>query len=468
MNPLQPSPAVPADRRAVVIGASIAGLLAARVLSEHYAEVVLLERDRLPDFAAPRKGTPHAVHPHGLLARGREAIESLFPGFTDALVARGALLGDIGTDIAVDANRARFARRPAGVMAVAASRLAIEAELRRRVRALPGVHLLDEVDVHAPLQAEGRVSGVSFHRRDAAAQPETLAAALVLDCTGRGSRSPAWLRDWGYDTPPEDRVTVGLAYSSAYFRRDAGARPGIGCVIGAATPEVPRPSILIAQEPDEQGQARWVAGVGGYAGDHVDTTLEAMRRRAAEIGNAEIEALAAHGEAIGPVMRYLFPHSQRRRYERLRRFPRGYLVMGDALASFNPIYGQGMTVAACEALALRDAMARGLRDLAPRFFKAAAKVIDVPWQLAVGGDLALPSVVGPRPWPLKLINAYVGRVQRAAVTDPVVAQAFVRVMHLLAAPPSLFAPSVAWRVWRHRGAAVAVMPASPAGQRVVT
>jgi len=178
-----------------------------------------------------------------------------------------------------------------------------------------------------------------------------------------------------------------------------------------------------------------------------------MRRRAADIGNAEIEGLAANGELIGSVMRYQFSHSQRRHYQRLSRFPLGYLVMGDALASFNPIYGQGMTVAACEALSLREALSHGMSDLARRYFKATAKVIDIPWQLAVGGDLALPSVVGPRSFVLKLINAYVARVQRAAVEDPVVAAAFVRVMHMLAAPPSLFAPSVVRGVLRHGGTA---------------
>ena len=139
-------------------------------------------------------------------------------------------------------------------------------------------------------------------------------------------------------------------------------------------------------------------------------------------------------------MRYLFAHSQRLHYERLRRFPAGYLAMGDALASFNPVYGQGMTVAACEALALRDALAAGLEGLPRRFFKAAAHVIDTPWQLAVGGDLALPLVEGPRPFPVRRINAYVARVQRVAVFDAVVAGAFVKVMHMVAPPPSLFAP----------------------------
>lgn len=436
--------------RAVILGASIAGLLAARVLREHFKEVVLLERDELPDAAAPRKGTPHAVHPHGLLARGREVLEELFPGFTDALVAQGGLQGDIGSDIAVDAGRLRFVRQPLGIEGIAVSRLAIEAEIRRRVRATEGVRIVSGVDVLEPMLDVDRVTGVRYRARTEGATPEALAAALVVDCSGRASRTPQWLGAWGYEPPKEERVVIGLAYTSAYFRRDAEQKQPLACIIGAATASLPRPSILIAQEPDSQGQARWVAGVGGYDGDHVETTREAIAERARAIGNAEIAALAEQGELVGPVMRYVFAHSQRRRYERLHRFPARYVAMGDALASFNPIYGQGMTVAACEALALRKALASGLEGLPRRFFKAAARVIDTPWQLAVGADLALPSVEGPRPFPMRWINAYVARVQRVAASDAHVAGAFVKVMHMVAAPSSLFASGVLWRVMRSR------------------
>ena len=441
-----PNKAVTVYRRAIVVGASIGGLLAARVLSEFFTEVVLLERDALPERAAPRKGTPHAVHPHGLLARGGQILDELFPGFTEALVAQGALSGDIGTQVAVDANGRRFAPSAAGVNGLAASRMAIEAELRRRVRVLSCVRLITEVDVLAPVHEGGRVVGVRWQGRDGS-EPQVMFASLVVDCSGRGSHSPAWLREWGFEPPPEERVHIGLAYTSAYFKRAPG-QPPLTVVIGAATAALPRPSILLAQEPAEDGQPRWVAGVGGYAGDHVDITREAMAERARQTHSPEIAALAEHGELIGQPMRYNFTHSQRRHYEKLRHFPSGYLVMGDALASFNPIYGQGMTVAASEALALRASLAKGLDGLAPRFFKAAAHVIDAPWELAVGGDLALPQVPGPRPFPLKLINAYVARLQRVAVHDAVVAAAFVKVMHMLAPPPSLFAPAVLWRVWR--------------------
>lgn len=460
------SPAISsADRRAVVVGGSLAGLLAARVLADRYTDVLVLERDELPDHAAARKGTPHALHPHGLLARGLQAIESLFPGFTDALKAQGAEVGDAGLDVVVEANRRRFARVALGVSGLGVSRLTIEAELRRRVRAWPHVRLLSGIAVLAPTYEAGRVTGVRVQRVDGA--EEIWPADLVVDCTGRGSRSPAWLRDWGYGPPEEERVEIELAYTSAYFRRDQPLEGDVKVVIGSATPAMPRPYVLIMQEPDEQGRSRWVAGVGGYAGDHVETSLEALHRRAEDIGSREIAALARNAELLGPVITYKFSHSQRRRYERMRKYPEGFLVMGDALASFNPIYGQGMTVAACEALALREALAKPRAKQAAYFFAAAAKVIDAPWQMAVGGDLALPQVPGPRPFSLRLINSYVARVQKAAVDDPIVAAAFMRVLHLLAPPPSLMTPALLWRVLRHRqhpGVATSstIAPATPA------
>ena len=444
------SATVPAPQRAIVIGASITGLLAARVLSERYPEVLLLERDPLPNRAAPRKGTPHAIHPHGLLARGLQVIEDLFPGFTNALLAQGASTGDIGLGVALDTDRRRFARMPLGIGGLAASRLAIEGELRRRVQALTNVRLLTPVNVIAPVHEAGRIVGVRLHRSNDTSTEEVLPAELVVDCTGRGSRSPQWLGDWGYEPPEEQKVTIGLAYTTAYFRRDPSQPTELSVIIGTATPMQPRPYVLITQEPDEQGQARWVAGMGGYANDHVEASLEGIRRRALEVGSAEIAELAERGELIGSVMQYHFPHNQRRLYEKMRTFPAGYLVMGDAIASFNPVYGQGMTVAACEAMALRKVLASGTQRLAGDFFKAAAKVVDVPWQLAVGADLALPQVPGPRPFPTRLINAYVGKVQKVATDDPQVAAAFVKVMHLLASPQSLFAPAVAWRLLRHR------------------
>lgn len=443
-------------RRALVLGASMAGLLAARILAERFDEVWLIERDALPDGPAPRKGTPQALHAHGLLARGREILESLFPGFTAALEAQGALVGDLQANAPFVAGGRRFAHgTPCGRTGIACSRLAIEAEVRRRVLELAPVRALTDVDIGQPTldEARGRVTGVRIVRRSGGAQ-ETLAADLVVDCTGRGSRTPAWLRDWGFDAPEEERVTVGIGYATAYLKREPQHAPGIAALIFAATPELPLPGVLLAQEADAEGVPRWVVTLGGYAGDHPEPTLEGMRERARRMGDPALLRVLHEAEPLAPVTRYSFPHSQRRRFEKLARFPQRLLVMGDAIASFNPVYGQGMSVAAMEALALQHALAGGLESLHRRFFTAAAKAVDVPWQLAVGGDLAIPSVPGARPAPVRLVNAYLARVFRAAERDPAVALAFMKVAHLAAAPASVFAPDILMRVWRdgRRGA----------------
>ena len=450
-----------AATRAVVLGASMAGLLAARVLSERFSEVVVLERDELPAVPAPRKGTPHAVHPHGLLARGREVLEQLFPGFTETLVARGALLGDLQRDADFFANAQRFADGTAGHIGLCASRLAIEHELRCRVLALPNVRLIDGVDVHEPVfdRTHSRVKAARYAAREGDTRLRELSADLTVDCTGRATRASQWLAGWGFEAPAEEQVDIGICYASAYFERSGAMEFGRGVgksvVICAATPGLPRPGVLIAQEPDASGTARWVVAVGGYAGDHPTATIEGMRQRALELGSADITRVTHDGRMLGPVQRYVYPHSLRRRYERLGRFPGGLLLLGDSMTTFNPIFGQGMSVAACEALSLQTELARGDAGLARRYFKAVARVIDTPWQLAVGGDLAIATVPGPRPLPLKIINAYVARVQRAARHDPVVGLAFLRVAHLLAAPPSLFAPRIFWRVMLKGGSAAA-------------
>lgn len=458
----RPDQATFTGTRAVVLGASIAGLLAARVLSDHFDEVVLLERDTLPVGPQPRKGTPHAVHPHGLLARGLQVLESLFPGFSSSMLDRGGLQGDMTSDVGFEANRERFADCHGGLQALVASRLAIEAELRSRVLGRPNIRAITGVSVLAPVHATHRVVAARYREEPGGAAHE-LAADLIVDCSGRGSHAPQWLREWGYTGLKEERVEIGIGYTSAYFKREGALAIGTGlqkvAVFGAVTNAQPRPGVLLAQEPDAQGTPRWVASVGGFRGDQAEASLEGLRAHARSIGSPELRKVTHDGELLGAVMRYQMPHSQRRRFEHLRRLPKGFLVMGDAITSFNPIYGQGMTVAACEALALQDELARSGRDVNPqRFFRATAKVIDTPWQVAVGGDLSIDRVPGHRGLAVRFVNAYIGRLYRVAPHDPVVSLAFQRVVHMLDEPVSLFKPSVVWRALRHRPAAAHITP----------
>ncbi len=441
-------------QRALVMGASLTGLLAARVLAERFSEVLLLERDELPPDAASRKGTPQALQPHALLARGREVIEELLPGMTRTLMDHGATGGDLHENVRILAGRRRFALGHCGKSGIAVSRPALEAEVRARVLAMPNVLVRTNITVIEPIfdNAGQRVCGVRIAALDEPTREETLAADLVLDCTGRGSRTPAWLKTWGFEPPHEDRVNVGIRYVSAYFERLPGQLPEVTAVLCSATAESPRVATMIAQEPARPGTMnRWVLGTAGYPGDHPADSLADMQERAQQVGCTEILQVLRESRMVSEPLAYHFPYSLRRHYEALKRFPERFIVAGDSFASFNPIYGQGMTVGACEAIALRDALTHGLEGLPRRFHRAASRVVDIPWQIAVGADLAIPRVEGPRPLRVRLTNAYVTRVHRAAERDPKVALAFLRVIHLLARPESLFALPVLWRVLRLGG-----------------
>lgn len=456
-------------RRAIVLGGSFTGLLAARVLSDHFDDVVVLERDIPADEPAPRKGTPHALHPHGLLAGGLQALEELFPGFTDAMRARGALTADLLADVGFYvAGRALADGGRAGSLTLCASRLAIEHELRARVRRLPNVRLRFGVTFGAPLldSAGHGVAALPVIEVDAAHPSAYLFGALVVDCTGRGSQLPAWLRRWGFGEVPQDRVNAKVCYVSAYLRRRGSLALGQGVakplLAASATPDSPRPAVLIAQEPDCNGQPRWVVAVGGYSGDFPVATLEGLRRRAHELGIPDLARAVREGEPLGLPLRYVFPYSYRRRYERMERFPQRLLPMGDALASINPIYGQGMTMAALQALALSRELERGAADLTRRYFEAARRIVGTAWTITVGGDLALDAVPGHRAWPVRAMNAYLTRVRRAAARSAIVSLALQRVLHLLASPLSLLRPAVAWRVALY-GAAPASVPRTERG-----
>ena len=163
-------------------------------------------------------------------------------------------------------------------------------------------------------------------------------------------------------------------------------------------------------------------------------------------------------EPIGDAHTARFPASVRLHYEKLKRFPKGFLAFGDSLRSFNPTFGQGMSTAALEALALHDCLGDGLRGLAGRFFCKAAKVIDMPWSVSVGADLALPCTVGPQNLGVRLINWYISGLHEVAHHDEVAALAFHRVANLLAAPPSILSGRVLWRVLRGLGRGIALRP----------
>lgn len=433
---------------AVVLGASIAGLMAARVLSDFYTTVTLVERDVPPKQPEPRRGVPQGASPHIPQVRATRTMDELFPGLLDELVAGGARVwkdGDLSR-IWMSYGGHQFLRSgsipdPESVIKYYVNRPFLEWTMCRRVRALPNVEFLGGHDAVglASTPARNRVTGVTVAQRDSGTE-KTLTADLVVDATGRGSRTPLFLVDLGYRRPHDDALMVRATYASMQLRVPREALHEF-MAVGGALPSRPMGFAMFAGENDT-----YMLGIQMVAGRQPPADRDSLLARLADAAPAHVVEAARRGEPLGPVRHHHFPANRWRRYDKLGRTPDGLVVIGDAMCSFNPIYGQGMSLAAIEAVILRDCLKHGDRDLPRRYFRAAAKEIRTAWQTAVGADLTLPQINGRRPLSMRISNAYLRRVLAAAETDPVVVQQFMRMIGMVDPPSSLVRPSMLLRV----------------------
>jgi len=429
--------------RAVVLGGSLAGLLAARVLSERFEQVVVIERDVLPLVAGQRRGVPHGRHLHGLHPRGREILDELFPGFTASLVAGGAVRCDVLRDTRWHLSGHQLRQAHIGLPALFASRPFLEDHVRALVRRLPGVRFLDDNSVCGLTTTADKRTVTGVQVRGPGGVPAEVTGSLVVDATGRGSRTPVWLAELGYQRPEEDRVEIGLGYATRNYRLRPGAMRGDQMILTAATPANPRLGVLAVTEG-----GRHVLTIGGICGNYPPTAPADFDEFVAGLPSADIAEAIVGAEPLDDPLPFRFAASVRRRYERLAAFPVGLLIIGDAMCSFNPIYGQGMTVAATEAVALRRLLGRHAVPDARGYFRAIAAAIDVPWDIAVGADMAFPQVRGKRSAKVRLVNAYLPRLHAAAAHDEALAASLVRVIGLIDRPEVLLRPNRVLRVLR--------------------
>lgn len=431
--------------RAVVLGGSMAGVLAARVLAEFYHEVLVIDRDKVLGVSSPRKGAPHTVHAHGLHARGHQILEELFPNLTDELSAAGVPIGDLGEmRWYFDAKRLLPART--GLISITAPRPVLEHHVRSRVATLPNVKFLERHDILGLVSTpdHARIVGVRVQRRAPQATEEVLDADLVVDATGRGSRTPAWLAEFGYQRPEEERIKIGLAYTTRHYRTRPEWFDGVQSINPVASPEHPRGAFFGQVGPDT-----CILSLTGILGDYPPTEPDAFLEFARSLPIPDVYEAIRDGEALDDPVSFRFPASVRRRYERLTRLPERLLVIGDAVCSFNPVYGQGMSVAAIETLTLRDHLREGRPPQPQRFLKDIARVIDTPWEISAGGDLDFPQVEGRRTIKVRVGNAYLARLRYAATKDDEVTNGFMRVAGLIDPPQALMRPRMLGRVLRH-------------------
>jgi 2-polyprenyl-6-methoxyphenol hydroxylase-like FAD-dependent oxidoreductase len=438
-------------------GAGMAGLLAAHALARHFSRVTLVERDALPTGAGThRRGVPQGRHLHILLGTGQQTIEKLLPGLTGGLIADGAVTADLlgGIRYVFEGHRAK--QVPIGVPSILASRSLIESQVRERVHGNENVTFLEGHEVTGLILGgpEGRVTGVRTSSVDDPSRVTPLEADFVIDATGRGARGTSWLKEAGFTLPEEDETTIRIVYTTRHFRRRPGDLGDDQAVIITPTLENLRGGAMNAQE-----NGTWIVTLFGYLGEEPPVDLAGFRDYASTLAAKDIYDVLAHAEPIDEGTLIRFPASRRRHYEALETLPEGYLALGDALCSFNPIYGQGMTIAALEAdildACLRERKGRPLiegADLTRDFYAQLTPALDLTWATNAGSDLKYPAVEGVPASGMEQINAFVSLAYAASSRDEEVSRSLVRLINLLDGPEALQAPSFIERVQRAAGA----------------
>ncbi|MFF4325264.1 NAD(P)/FAD-dependent oxidoreductase [Streptomyces sp. NPDC001591] len=456
----------PAPRHAVVIGGSLSGLLAAAVLAEH-ASVTVIDADLLPEGPAPRRGLPQARHTHVLWSGGARAIERILPGLTDAWTGAGALRRSLPTDLVTKTAQGWIPRWGEKQFNISCSRDLLDSVLRARVRALPGVTVLEQGRVRALEGSAARITGV---RVDMPGERGRLVTAdLVVDASGRGSRAPVWLEELGVPGIRQAEVDSGLVYATRIFEAPAGAHAaGFPIVNVQSDPRVPVPGQTATIVPIEGG--RWQATLSGTRGGQPTGDPDLFIPFAKGIRDPVVGELLEGRTPLTDVA--VTPGTANRRvfFERAR-LPDGFFAVGDSVATFNPLYGQGMSVAAQSLLAVRGLLrARGLGHpgIGRAAQRAIAPAVSTAWELATSQDILYPGATGTRLRPgAGLVSLYVNRLMTGATTDETLTGELFHVITMSSAPTRWLRPRVVWHVLRATDRGAPQAPPLTAAERAV-
>lgn len=437
----------PRAGHAVVIGASMAGVLAARVLSDFFDRVTVLERDPVSDTIQTRKGIPQSHHLHVLLPAGANILERLFPGILDELRRDGSVLGNLGKDLRWFQYGVWKASCDTPLTFYCQTRAFLDSHVRQRLAQFPNVGVRGGCDVVELTghQAGGSLRGVRFrHERRPV---EEMTADLVVDASGRGSRTAAWLQQLGFVAPKETTVRIEIVYSSRMFQPPPDFHPEWKLLFVSPTPPTRKKGGIIY--PVEGN--RWLVTLSGRFKDFPPTDDEGFLAYARELEQPALHEVLLRATPLTPVVTYRFRANLRRHYEHLSRVPERLIVMGDAMCCFNPVYGQGMAACALAAEVLGACLresAGGLNGLSKLYFRRAGKFLDVPWQLATGNDLLFPETEGKRPRGHNARAWYLTRVQELCGTHSHVVARLYEVLSLMKNTSALLRPDILYPVLR--------------------
>jgi len=454
------------QRHAVVIGGSIAGLTAARILAGYFDHVTLLERDEYPGEAEFRSGVPQGRHLHLLLMRGRQLFERLFPDIGADFAAAGANDIDLVGDALWLMPGGWLPRARSDYHTFMATRPVFDTVIRRRLAALGNVSIRERIEVTGLLASpdRSRVTGVTLRQRGGDGAESPLDADLVVDCSGRSARQPRWLEDLGYQPPKDTIINSFVGYASRIYAIPEGWNADWKSLFFMGQPpQNPRGGGLFPVEGN-----RWVVTLAGAAKQYPPTDEEGFMAFARSLRSPLLADSIARAEPLTPIYGYQRTENRLRHYEKLERLPEQLVALGDAVCAFNPVYGQGMTTAALGALVLE----RCLRDdpdpsrpgWAARFYRRLTASNSPVWLMSTGEDFRYPTTEGGARTPLtRALHWYLDQVTASSSEEFNVALGLMAVVHLLKPPASLFSPPIAARVLRHalRRQPAAPLPAAP-------
>lgn len=428
-------------------------MLAARVLSERFEQVIIVERDQLPQDAHERAGTPQDKHVHNLLSRGLQVMERLLPGFERDLEAHGALYLNWGKHARVlIANDHWMPEIDTPVYSWTASRALVEWVMRKHVLTRPNIQILERTQArNLELDTtQTRVVGVRVVKNGTPHLSHVLPADFVVDATGRSSKIMQWLNELGFDTPPETIVDAKVGYATRYFRKPANARNTWRVLYMPARAPITRGAGIFEVENN-----LWIASLGGFAGDYPPNTPDDWMEYARSLPKPDFYEAIKDAEPLNnQVIGYRRTRNYRRHFEKLPRFPERLVVVGDAVCGFNPIYGQGMTNAALSVELLEQCLTESPSmpsGFSLEFQRRLAKQCDPIWTLATGSDMQFETTEGDRPNALtRFVQRYVDLYLEIMPQDPVLVEQFFRVTNIEIAPSALLNPAMMWRVLRAR------------------
>ncbi len=432
-------------RQAVVIGAGMAGMPAARVLADYFDKVVVIENDTLPSDAAPRAGTPQSKHVHVLLAGGLQSLETLFPGFGQALANAGAQLLRVSVDMLWERpGYESYPRRDLGFTSYSMTRPLLESVVRKKFAAIGNMTVHERCRAQQLITTDdGRtVKGVSCLHSDG--KTEEIQAGLVIDASSNGQPTFNLLAALGLPAPEEAAIGVDMGYSSTIFEIPNDAPSDWRAVNTLPEPPRNRRGALLSQV---EGNC-WLLSLGGNHDVKPPEDEAGFLEFAQHLRTQTIYNAVKGAKRCASIARYGLKASRWRHFEKLERFPAGLIPFGDSICRFNPVYGQGMSVAAKEACLLLSlletaaAEGKGLGSLATDFLVQAQPIIDAPWAMAVIPDFLDPLTEGERPADLANALRFSAALIKTAYEDAAIHKLMFEVQHMIKPRSVLREPAV--------------------------